>query len=193
MDPYLHKNVSPRTNISCLLPDPILPPVTSGVARTFGARGERTLRVPRPSIFFSFSSSSSPFWGPFSFGAPGHRPPMPPTRYATARNIAEKQITGNEKDFLKVFLDVLETWEGQNIFSVKWQKWLILIKKSELKQKKKVRTIKICKTCVRTTRTLWHEMHVEGLQQKKKKNLLHILSVGYSNYSWYLPDMTRKT
>ena len=38
----------------------------------------------------------------------------------------------------------------------------------------------------------------QGLQQekkkkkKKKRNLQNILSVGYSNYSWYLPDITRK-
>ena len=34
----------------------------------------------------------------------------------------------------------------------KTNKRLILIKKAELRKKKKVRTIKICKTCVRTTR-----------------------------------------
>ena len=65
----------------------------------------------------------------------------------TTRSIAEKQITGNKKNFLKSVSDVLETWEGQNIFSVKWQKRLFLIKKAEIKQKKRVRTMKICKTC----------------------------------------------
>ena len=37
--------------------------------------------------------------------------------------------------FFESVSDILETWKGQNIFSVKWQKWLILIKKSELKKK----------------------------------------------------------
>ena len=66
-------------------------------------------------------------------------------------------------------LDVLETWEGQNIFSVKWQKRLTLIKKAELKQKKKVRTMKICKTCVKTHRdsVTWNTRGA-GLQQEKE-------------------------
>ena len=59
-------------------------------------------------------------------------------------------------------LDVLETREGQNIFSVKWQKRLILMN-AELKQKVQGQW-----KFVRTTGTLWHEVHMEGLQQKKE-------------------------
>ena len=36
----------------------------------------------------------------------------------------------------------------------------------------------------------------QGLQQKEEgilQNISYISSVGYSNYSWYLPDITRKT
>ena len=54
---------------------------------------------------------------------------------------------------------------------IKWQKRLILIKKAELKQKKKVRTMKICNTCLRTT----NEIHKEGLQQKKKEFATYII------------------
>ena len=88
-----------------------------------------------------------------------------PLSIFTIRSIAEKRITGNEKNFWNC-LDVLKTWEGQNIFSVKWQKKqnktkqnkktkkqkqkknkkkkkkknrLILIKKAELKKKKTVK------------------------------------------------------
>ena len=44
---------------------------------------------PRPSIFFSLSSFSpllSVSRDPFISGAPGHCPPMPPTRYATPQH-----------------------------------------------------------------------------------------------------------
>ena len=39
---------------------------------------------PVPPFICLFSSFLSVSWGPFSSGAPGHCPPMPPTRYATA-------------------------------------------------------------------------------------------------------------
>ena len=69
----------------------------SGVARTFGARGQQTLRGPRPSFLFSLSSFS-PFslslGAPVSSGAPGHCPPMPPTRYATASRTQYIKLTG---------------------------------------------------------------------------------------------------
>ena len=32
----------------------------------------------------------------------------------------------------------------------------------------------------------------QGLQQKKE-GICKMLSVGYSNYSWYFPDITRKS
>ena len=55
--------------------------VPSGVARMFGVRGQRTLRATRPSLFFylPFLLFSLSVGTPFSSGAPGHCPPMPPT------------------------------------------------------------------------------------------------------------------
>ena len=87
-------------------------------------------------------------------------------------------------------LYVLETWEGQNIFSVNDKKRLILIKKAELNREKKVRTMKICKTCVWTTRACNRKKkvfakYICGLQylllifaRYYKKNLM-------GNWKWY--------
>ena len=61
---------------------------------------------------------------------------------------------------------------------------LILIKKAELKKEEKGKDNENLQDM--------YKNH-QGLQQGKKKNLQNILSVGYSNYFWYLPDMTRKT
>ena len=113
----------------------------------------------------------------------------------TTCSIAKKQITGNEKNFWNC-LDVLETWEGQNIFSVKWQK---TNKNKKIKNKKK-KTIdphkgsRTKKEKGKDSENLqdMYKNH-QGLQQKKRRNLQNILSVGYSNYSWYLPDISRKT
>ena len=62
-------------------------PKTSGVARMFEASGQRTLRAPAPPFsYLPFLIFSLSVGARFSSGAPGHRPPMPPTRYATAKN-----------------------------------------------------------------------------------------------------------
>ena len=59
---------------------------SSGVARTFGARGQRTFEAlvpPFSFLFLPFLLFLCVFRGPFSSWAPGHCPPMPPNRYAT--------------------------------------------------------------------------------------------------------------
>ena len=61
---------------------------SSGVAWTFGARGQQTLWGPCPSPFFCFLPfllflSVSRDRSPFSSGTPGYCPSMPLTRYAT--------------------------------------------------------------------------------------------------------------
>ena len=103
------------------------------------------------------------------------------------------RIDGQSKQYgaelQETISDVLETWEGQNIISVKWQK-LTDPHKAELRQKEKVRTMKICKTCknhqglrqkkegICKIYILWVLVITPDIRQIYKKNLM-------GNWKWY--------
>ena len=84
-----------------------------------------------------------------------------------------KRITGNEKNLWNCFWCSGDLGGSKYLLSQmtkkKKKKRLILIKKAGLKKKKNVRTKKICKTCVRTTR---------ACNRKKKKEFAKYIICG---------------
>ena len=120
----------------------------------------------------------------------------------TTRSIAEKQVTGNEKNFWNCFgcsgdlggskylLSQMTKNKQTNKQTEKNNKNKNKNKKRPTDPHKESRAKKEKGNCNKNLQDMCKNH--QGLQQKKKRNLQNILSVGYSNYSWYLPDITRK-